>query len=247
MHPRASFPSLRCILSITFSLFAHSAPLSSTAFASPQDPTSCANSDQDCIKQALHSCARENKKNLGYDGARQVMFQKVDVYLSPSGERVVKSVYSPDVFPVGVGIPRTGVNTEHTWPQTFLKKAGVFDEARADLFHIFPSEIKINGVRGSYPFKECNHDSNIEGSMCGSSGFEPPEEHKGIVARAMFYMSITYSMHIDNEQENTLRNWAKTHVVSNSEVQRADKIKEEQGNRNPFIDHPEWIEMVKDF
>jgi endonuclease I len=30
-------------------------------------------------------------------------------------------------------------------------------------------------------------------------------------------------------------------------VRRADKIKEVQGNRNPFIDHPEWTDLVQDF
>ena len=175
------------------------------------------------------------------------MFQKVDVYLNEEGERVVKCVYSSDTFSVGEGIPRNGVNTEHTWPQTFLRKAGTIGEGKSDLYHLFPTEMKINGMRGSFPFRECNHNQASEGTLCHGDGFEPPEGHKGVVARAMFYMSVLYSMKIDNGQERTLREWANSNPVELSEVERAQKIKSVQGNRNPFIDHPEWIELVSDF
>lgn len=221
--------------------------LTPVAFADPENPTDCHLESQDCIRSALQKYARANKSNLGYDGARLVMFQKLDSYIDSDGKRVVKSVYSDDVFSVGNGIPTNGVNTEHTWPQTYLRKAGTIGEGKSDLYHLFPSEMKINGLRGSLPFKECNRDSNTEGSLCQGNGFEPPEGHKGIVARAMFYMSVLYNMKIDGGQEKTLREWASTHPVENSEIERAEKIKAAQGNRNPFIDHPEWVELVKDF
>ncbi|NBX16187.1 MAG: hypothetical protein EBR09_02350 [Proteobacteria bacterium] len=231
-------------LSVLFSSLANSA--SADTFENPAD---CKNSDQQCIKTTLKNYASSEKKTLTYSGAREAMFQIVDVYLSPEGTRVVKSCYSKDIFEVGHGIPKNGVNTEHTWPQTFLKKSGRFVEARADIYHLFPSEIQINGLRGSLPFRECSHESDIEGAICESStrGFEPPEEHKGIVARAMFYISVLYGLSIDQNQEKTLREWSASHPVSNSEVRRADKVKEVQGNRNPFIDHPEWIDLVQDF
>ena len=249
MHSRASMFWLHCrqlvlflSLSLTFSL-----PVSYLAFANPEDPTDCKLESQDCIRSALQKYARANKSNLGYEGARQAMFQKVDVYLNEEGERVVKCVYSPDIFPVGEGIPKNGVNTEHTWPQTFLRKAGTIGEGKSDLYHLFPTEMKINGMRGSFPFRECNHNRASEGTLCHGDGFEPPEGHKGVVARAMFYMSVLYSMKIDNGQERTLREWANSHPVELSEVERAQKIKSVQGNRNPFIDHPEWIELISDF
>jgi deoxyribonuclease I len=68
-----------------------------------------------------------------------------------------------------------------------------------------------------------------------------------VVARAMFYMSVLYGMKIDSSQERTLREWSATHPVELSEVERAEKIHKVQGNRNPFIDHPEWIDLVQDF
>jgi endonuclease I len=225
-------------------------PLTPAAKAdSHENPADCKTSDQHCIRESLRNYASADKQTLTYSGAREAMFQKVDVYLSPEGTRIVKSVYSKETFAVGHGIPKNGVNTEHTWPQTFLKKSGRFVEARADIYHLFPSEIQINGLRGSLPFRECEHESDIEGAICESStrGFEPPDEHKGVVARAMFYISVLYGLSIDQHQEKTLREWASSHPVSNSEVRRADKIKEVQGNRNPFIDHPEWTDLIQDF
>ncbi len=250
MHLHQFFTWLKHSARIALATSLLLSPLNPAAQAAENaDPTACKTSDQNCIKESLKNYARAEKVTLNYSAAREAMFQKIDVYLNEYGTRVVKSVYSKDVFEVGHSIPKNGVNTEHTWPQTFLKRSGRFDEARTDIYHLFPSEIQINGLRGSLPFRECGHESNIEGAICESStrGFEPPEEHKGIVARAMFYVSVLYGLSIDGEQEKTLRKWSETHPVTNSEVQRADKIKAVQGNRNPFIDHPEWMELVQDF
>lgn len=248
MHSRVpKFRSFCRHAALLISIAFFSASISSPALADPENPQDCKLESQDCVRSALRNYARAHKTNLGYQGARQAMFQKVDVYTNTQGERVVKCVYSSDEFPVGQGIPNNGVNTEHTWPQTFLRKAGTIGEGKSDLYHLFPTEMKINGMRGSLPFKDCHFNRMAEGSLCRGDGFEPPEGHKGVVARAMFYMSVLYNMKIDNGQERTLREWATTHPVESSEMERAEKIKSVQGNRNPFIDHPEWIELVSDF
>ncbi|MEY3900991.1 MAG: hypothetical protein RL189_297 [Pseudomonadota bacterium] len=248
MHVHQFFSWRKCWLLTLPALL--SVPLSLSALAgNSEDPTACKTSDQHCIREALRNYAVADKKTLTYSGAREAMFQKIDVFLHNDGSRVVKSVYSGDIFEVGHGIPKNGVNTEHTWPQTFLKRSGRFEEARTDIYHLFPSEIQINGIRGSLPFKECGHESNVDGAVCENSarGFEPPEDHKGVVARAMFYISVLYGLSIDESQEKTLRSWAETHPVANSEAERAVKVREVQGNRNPFIDHPEWAELLSDF
>lgn len=239
---RLSLASARFCLSL-LSL----ATIAPTATADTPDPTACTLESQSCVRNALQRYAREGKSNLGYSGARLALFQKVDVYTNTEGERVVKCVYSSDEFPVGDEIPRNGVNTEHTWPQTYLRRAGTIGEGKSDLYHLFPTEMRINGMRGSYPFKDCHQNRPYEGTICQGNGFEPPEGHKGVVARAMFYMSVLYGMKIDNSQEKTLREWSQTHPVELSEVERAEKIRQVQGNRNPFIDHPEWVDLIQDF
>ena len=206
---------------------------------------------QDCNRDALERYASEGKHIVGYDEARQNMFQKIDVYTDSSGNRVVRSVYSKDVYKVGSGIPsanNNGVNTEHTWPQSKLKQFSNFNTTRADLFHLFPSDAKTNSDRGNFPFSECSGEDNVAGHLCQDrNSFEPPTWHKGQVARAMFYMSTVYNMSIEATQEKTLRSWHASYPVSDTERARAEKIYQYQGNRNPFIDHPEWVNLISDF
>lgn len=209
---------------------------------------------QGCIKSALSEYANKGRRSLGYDRARFEIFQKIDVMTDNRGRRVVDSVYSDDFFPVGNGVPSdsTGVNTEHTWPQSRLKEhQGRFGETRSDIYHLFPTEKGINSVRGNHPFKDCGHQDEQQGYLCegnGGIGFEPPNSHKGAVARAMFYMATTYSfLDIDPAQEKVLRQWHRDHPVTAPERARCDKIEEAQGNRNPFIDNPDWVELVENF
>ncbi|EIZ0687957.1 endonuclease [Vibrio parahaemolyticus] len=102
----------------------------------------------------------------------------------------------------------------------------------------------------------------------GYSGtvFEPIDEFKGDFARAYFYMATRYENVIGNWENNTsnsdavldgtstnvfepwmlnmLKRWHKNDPVSAKEIRRNDLVFEFQGNRNPFIDHPEFVEQI---
>jgi endonuclease I len=60
-------------------------------------------------------------------------------------------------------------------------------------------------------------------------------------------MSTTYNMPIDPNQEKTLRSWNAAYPVTDTERDRAQKIFQYQGNRNPFIENPEWVSLISDF
>ena len=93
--------------------------------------------------------------------------------------------------------------------------------------------------------------------------WEPPESLKGDVARAMFYMAVRYeggSGEPDLELTDdigeittsrskmgrltTLLDWHTIDPVSAEERLRNDKVFSIQGNRNPFVDHPEWVDGI---
>ena len=96
--------------------------------------------------------------------------------------------------------------------------------------------------------------------------FEPIDEFKGDFARAYFYMATRYENVISSWQNNTtysnavlngtsnqvfenwvvtmLVNWHNDDPVSQLELDRNQAAYEHQGNRNPFIDHPEFVEMI---
>lgn len=102
-----------------------------------------------------------------------------------------------------------------------------------------------------------------------STTFEPPDEIKGDVARMLFYMAVRYNGD-DNSNEVTLNVvdgvgtefgasttdfgeigdlatlilWHNLDPVSDEERHRNNIIYDIQGNRNPFIDKPQFVETV---
>jgi endonuclease I len=106
---------------------------------------------------------------------------------------------------------------------------------------------------------------------CGEWFFEPRDEVKGDVARMLFYMAVRYEGetgdYVDLEliadlkelvpdqhiQDNNLPyygnlavllRWHIEDPVDEWELLRNEGIYQFQGNRNPFIDHPEWVTLI---
>lgn len=91
--------------------------------------------------------------------------------------------------------------------------------------------------------------------------FEPPSGVKGDFARIYFYMATRYYLedtcwnnvaaankaNIKGWQETMLRQWHNDDPVDDVERARNDLIHRIQGNRNPFVDHPEWVAKIADF
>lgn len=194
----------------------------------------------DNLKAALKRIISTNR-DLGYTGARQVMFSSID---NVGG--TVCSVYTDDCIETH-GIPSSNVmNCEHTWPQS----KGATGIAKSDLHHLYPVDSKRNSIRGNYPFCEVasvtsgDDQSALGSSRDGTKCFEPPQYHKGNVARSMFYFAVRYGHTIDSEQASYFRQWNDQDPVDAAELARTGAIEEVQGNRNPFVDHPEFISLL---
>ena len=76
---------------------------------------------------------------------------------------------------------------------------------------------------------------------------DPVAEARGNLARAYFYMSFLYRIHIQDTLEEKLRAWHFEDPPDTMEETRNSLIEQVQGNRNPFIDHPETVKHVIDF
>lgn len=148
------------------------------------------------------------------------------------------------------------INVEHTWPQSRFTGKYRGDMQKSDLHHLFPTDSQMNAIRGNNWFGEVVKDTKVlkcknvrigKSSAGGYDVFEPPREHRGNVARALFYFSIRYDMPIDSVQEAFLRKWNKEDPVDDEELNRNDKIAEVQFNRNPFVDYPELSDKISDF
>ncbi len=158
-------------------------------------------------------------------------------------------------------------NREHVW----AKSKGNFGTRRGpgtDIHQLRPTSVMINSIRGSKSFDEGGrpyehpHYNVTTGNKVSSDTFEPRDEVKGDVARILFYMAIRYGENSDYELKivdevvaegskqprigklSTLIKWHREDPVSEFEMRRNNRIHHFQGNRNPFIDHPEWAAMI---
>jgi len=176
---------------------------------------------------------------VDYTEARRLMFTKID---NVGGE--VECVYTGRKGQYNQIPSDRDMNCEHTWPQS-LGATGV---AKSDLFHLFPTDSKANSTRGSLPFGTVSSPTwENGGSKCDGKVFEPRPEHRGNVARAIFYFAVRYGKTIDASEEAALRVWNKEDPVDETERGRCNKIENVQHNRNPFIDHPEFADRINDF
>lgn len=107
-------------------------------------------------------------------------------------------------------------NREHSMPKSW------FDDASpmySDGFHIYPTDGKVNGLRGNLPYGECASGSTPSApsgikalgrigtcTFPGYTGrvFEPDDEYKGDFARSYFYMAACYNHLIDDWHSDML-------------------------------------------
>jgi hypothetical protein len=187
-----------------------------------------------------------------YDAARNYLY--TDVY-NVNGK--LSCVYTGFTINFTSGSP-SNINCEHTFPQS----KGADGQAKSDMHHLYPTRPDVNSDRGSYPFGDINENSvqywyrdteyrrtskptsNIlEYSRYASGIFEPKAEHKGNVARAVFYFYTMYKSQADSEDpnffnsmRNTLYRWHYQDPVDSTEFSRNQKIAGYQGGKaNPFI------------
>lgn len=145
-------------------------------------------------------------------------------------------------------------NCEHVVPQSWFNKS---EPMRGDLHHLFACEVKCNSFRSNTPYfdfidykpKQTAVDEVVR-DKCGKSenkGFEP-EFSQGVVARATLYFLLRYPKNTSNNYDatrlKTLISWHKKFPVTDYERRRNMKIQLMQGNRNPLIDFPEWVDKI---
>lgn len=216
------------------------------------------NNRSDWVKELLYEKLKNGQELFSYRTARQYLFGRL--HLDQSRGYEIEDSYCERYFTSGVGpmkIPdHRNINCEHTWPQSKFSKLEPKSFQKVDLHHLFPVDSVANSTRGNSPFGEVfgrpihsKCDSSQFGSdiSSGRNSFEPPNSHKGNVARALFYFSVRYRISIDSQQESYLRQWHRQDPVDRFERWRNSEIEEIQGNRNPFIDDETLVSDIEDF
>lgn len=214
------------------------------------------------LETQIFDLLSKNHKSLTYKEAKRFLFGQLHLKNGPEGY-YVHDVYCKKDFTSGVGpgsVPdQNKVNCEHTWPQSKFTSSFPANVQQSDLHHLFPTDSRANSTRGNYDFADVSENRNISDDECtssksgpsvttgGNNYFEPPSEHKGNVARALFYFAVRYKMEINKDQEEFLRRWDKLDPIDDEERARNEQIEKIQKTRNPFVDFEGLADQVSNF
>jgi endonuclease I len=212
------------------------------------------------LRTALHTIVSTNTTRLSYD---QVWDALKSTDQDPSNNANVILLYSgrsQSKATNGGGVDDW--NREHVW----AKSHGDFGTATGpgtDLHHLRPEDVSVNSVRGNKDFDEGGSAvAQCPDCFTDADSFEPRDPVKGDVARMIFYMAVRYEGDdgfADLEPNDLVGNGTAPRIGRLSVLlrwnaqdppdafeQRRNQVIYDvyQHNRNPFVDHPEWVSAL---
>ncbi len=212
---------------------------------------------EDALKSALHNII-DNHTVTPYTNVSYIL-DETDI--DPDNSSNLILIYTGNSI-ISNWDGGTTWNKEHVW----AKSHGFPDPdetAYSDIHNLKPCYPSVNSSRSDKDFYEGGtpHDIATECYYTDTT-WEPRDEVKGDVARIMFYMATRYEGDASDEPDlelvenittypnpefgilSTLLKWHNDDPVSEFERNRNDKIYSYQDNRNPFIDHPEYVSKI---
>jgi hypothetical protein len=196
--------------------------------------------------------------DLGYNGARSQMFSYAN-----EQNGLVHGIYTDFTQPAENTTFLDPINAEHIIPQSFF---GGVSPMKSDLFNLHPAHGSANSARGNSMYGEvadataqwygitATGDYTTQGSIPfnvdewserSGSVWEPREAVKGDLARMAFYFYTVYPTEAGSIEgladPEVLYSWHLADPVDAWEQLRNDRVEDVQGNRNFFVDHPEWV------
>lgn len=189
-----------------------------------------------------------------YSGAKVFLFQDLD---NDNGQ--VTCIYTGEVYNIDSNYSgQTSPNTEHTYAQSWFSPAT--NVKKSDLHHLFVCTMNVNSSRGNLPFGNVasTASSNVYYSHTPLQSyrgydnwqlmvFQVNPEYRGDVARAILYFHTRYGDSLVQGGVNmldTLIAWHYSDPPNAADLTRNTEVQGFQTNRNPFVDHPEYVNRV---
>jgi endonuclease I len=211
------------------------------------------------LKAALHAIIK-NQTKLSYD---QVWNALKVTDQDPNNSNNVIEIYSGrSIAKSSQGGDADDWNREHVW----AKSHGDFGTATGpgtDIHHLRPEDVTVNSARGNLDFDNGGTSvAQCSGCTADSDSFAPRAAVRGDVARMIFYMAVRYegddgfaNLELNNSVGNgsapyigklsVLKAWSAADPPDAFEKNRNEVIYSQfQHNRNPFVDHPEWVSAI---
>lgn len=209
----------------------------------------------DALKLRLRTIINTNIERQTYDDARQMLAEAdkvtkdgVDYTYTIYDSKLVNHLWDSKTW-----------HREHVWPNSRLGMARVTGSGRnqgSDLHNLRAINPGVNSSRSNRFYALASG----ENQTVGTDGYYPGDDHRGDVARILFYMITMYdflslqSEDIPNEayelsgavmgRLDLLLEWHRLDPVDDFERQRNDVIYSYQKNRNPYIDKPAYVHLV---
>ena len=164
------------------------------------------------------------------------------------------------------------INREHVWPKNAGNAFPESSGPGSDAHHLRPCDASLNSSRSNNSFGEvpqttanivgkngANFDSTnlcYQASTSDGTLFYPGEGYRGATARILMYMQVRWGdqynlKFVDRAGNNKtigkisdLMKWHLEEPPTEEEIRRNEEVFKIQGNRNPFIDHPEYAEKI---
>ena len=173
--------------------------------------TAADNKKSTALLSALHGCI-DGHTTLSY-GSLENYYDDTDL----TADGYIWDMYSTCKFTINdAGGSQSSIcdvwNKEHSVPQSWF---GESSPMKSDLFHVYPTDARVNNFRGNLPYGETSSRSYIDNNskalgyigssnFSGYSGkvFEPEDQYKGDFARTYFYMVARYLDKNFNKSEN---------------------------------------------
>ncbi|MGB2684456.1 MAG: endonuclease [Olleya sp.] len=233
------------------------------------------------LKSELRSIITNGHSDQGYSGL-WLGYETTDRDLYYENDNTILDIYSEkptatDQYSYTYNSDQCGnynaegvcYNREHLVPQSSFGEASPM---KNDIHHVYPTDGYVNGGRGSFAFGIVGSASHTysNGSKKGTSAvpgysgtvFEPIDEFKGDVARALLYFATRYENTVDGytsfdmfngTNDQVFQGWAisllldwhnNVDPVDARDIQRNNSAYNFQGNANPFISHPEYANAI---
>ncbi|MCA9234210.1 MAG: endonuclease [Planctomycetales bacterium] len=214
------------------------------------------------LKSQLHNII-DNHTVRSYDDLRSLLQVTDRDPNNPSRMILVYDRVSLDVSKIGSSIPGwdNGVswNREHTWPRARGVDSSGPDNS--DLHQLRPSTNSVNSDRGNLNFGGAFGQPYGQVFDKGATVWYPGDADAGMIARQEFYMAVRYDGSDGSTEDLELYNgnpstsqglgdlarlieWNYQAIPDQFERYRNQTVYGYQKNRNPFIDHPEFVWSV---
>jgi endonuclease I len=225
------------------------------------------------LRTALHAIIH-NHHVIPYSSGSQTDTSDALKLLDRDGANTndIIEIYSGSNAPASSFGLTTGWNREHVWPNSY--GLDDVEPSYSDLYNLRACDATVNSSRGNKYYDTTATNSagyafpaHPEAPLCStdSDSWEPPLFDRGNIARSLFYMAIRYTGDAASEPAlvltddpgqinsvstymgklSTLLAWHQADPVDAPEELRDDRVYSlHQTNRNPFVDHPEWVNLT---